>query len=270
MIDAGAQGKQQERPAVTVVLPAFNEEKRLPKFLKRLVDAYAHDNYEILVVDDGSTDDTARVARRCGARVVRYERNQGKGVAVRLGTWKARGSKIVFVDSDGAVPCSEVSRVVEVLERSDFVVGVRKRGVARSPVRRLLNRAFTLLVNASFGLRIKDPTCGCKGIRKDAVETVFGEFYLRRWAFDVELIYRAVKGGLRSRQLQVEWHEKGDSKLTRSTPFRMLLEVAYLRVRSILDRFRHSPVSRNGTEPERCCHQEDSPDAHNVGDQRPQ
>lgn len=205
--------KLADSPFVSFVLPAFNEGAVIEGALERL-DRVVNGGglrYEVVVVDDGSVDDTrVRALRYAGrnshVRVVGYDCNVGKGFAVRTGFWKSRGEAVVFVDSDFDVDFGVVRRYVEALRDADLVVGSKwhKDSVVDAGfVRRLLSRGFNVLVRLLTGLRVCDSQCGIKAVRREAFERVFRCLSVKRYAFDVELLVLARLFGLRVVELPV-------------------------------------------------------------------
>ncbi len=192
---------------VSFVLPAFNEGAFIERVLERL-DSTIEDHgfrYEVVVVDDGSVDDTrsraSNYASRNGhVRVVGYGSNVGKGFAVKTGFWKAVGDAVVFVDSDLDVDFNQVEGYVKALRHGDIVVGSKWHSdsvVEMSFIRRLLSHGFNVLVKSMTGVRVKDTQTGIKAVRRKAISDVFRRVSVRRYAFDVELLVLAQLFGLR-------------------------------------------------------------------------
>ena len=165
-----------DKPEVSFVLPAFNEGAVIERALERLDRSVNGGGlrYEVVVVDDGSEDDTRVRALRyaCGnshVRVVGYDRNVGKGFAVRAGFWMCRGDVVVFVDSDLDVDFGVVRRFVDALRDADIAISSkwhRDSVVDASFMRRLLSRGFNVLVRLLTGLRVCDTQCGVKAVRR--------------------------------------------------------------------------------------------------------
>ena len=203
-------------PALSVVIPCFDEEPRLgvtlPEAL-RFLDAYAS-SFEVVVVDDGSRDRTAEVAASTGddrVRLIRLPANRGKGAAVRAGVIAARGDRILVMDADLSTPLEELGRLEEAMEEgADLVIGSRALDRARIRVRQpwfrdRLGRAFNLVIRA-LGVRgIRDTQCGFKLFSRRAAQRVFPQLVVDRWTFDVELLLVASMCGFRIVELPVEW-----------------------------------------------------------------
>jgi glycosyltransferase involved in cell wall biosynthesis len=205
--------KLKDKPFVSFVLPAYNEGEFIERALERLDSSVNGGGlrYEVVVVDDGSVDDTRLkvlnyAARRWNVRVFGYDRNVGKGFAVKTGFWKAVGDAVVFVDSDSDVDAGQVERYVDALKDADIVVGSkwhRDSVVEVSFVRRLLSRGFNVLVRLLTGVGVGDTQCGIKAVRREAFCEVFRRLSVKRYAFDVELLVLARVFGLRVVELPV-------------------------------------------------------------------
>jgi glycosyltransferase involved in cell wall biosynthesis len=201
------------KPVVSFVLPAYNEGEFIEDALRRL-DSVVNGRgfgYEVVVVDDGSVDDTRVRALRYAAgnghvRVVGYDCNVGKGFAVKAGFWSAVGDAVVFVDSDLDVDVGLVRRYVDALRFGDVVVGSkwhRDSVVEAGFVRRLLSRGFNVLVRVLTGVGVSDTQSGIKAVRRDVFCGVFRRLSVKRYAFDVELLVLAGVFGLRVVELPV-------------------------------------------------------------------
>jgi dolichyl-phosphate beta-glucosyltransferase len=231
---------------ISIVVPAYNEAARLGKSLPEILDYLNREisSPELIIVDDGSTDDTAAVAReilakpdRVRASVVSYQSNLGKGRAVRLGLLAARGDVALFTDADLSTPISETPKVVEPIMSGecDLVFGSRAldRGLigVHQPWRREQGgRVFNLAVRLATGLPFWDTQCGFKAFRMDVCRPLIEGATIDRFGFDVELIYLAYRAGLRLREVPVRWdHNEGSKVNVFSDSFRMLNEVGLIR-----------------------------------------
>ena len=209
----------------SVVIPAYNEARRLPRYLDTVV-AYFDgrgEPCEVIVVDDGSTDDTAAVVERMGQHhaavtVIRSGRNEGKGAAVRSGMLAARGRWRLFADADGATPITEVKRLEAALAAgADVAIG--SRGLSDASVfletrrhRVLAGRIFNWLLRR-VGLRgIHDSQCGFKAFTARAADTLFPRIATRGFGFDVELLFRARAVGFAIAEIAVNWADQPGSK----------------------------------------------------------
>jgi dolichyl-phosphate beta-glucosyltransferase len=211
----------------SVVIPAFNESRRLPPYLEEVVGFFEGrgESWECVVVDDGSTDGTADVVRsvseRCPAvrALVLAPPNRGKGGAVRAGMLSAAGRFRLFTDADGATPIAELKRLEPaLLSGADVVIGSRALpdasvSVHSLPHRRRAGRAFNRLV-AAVGLRgIADSQCGFKAFSARAAQSLFGALKTQGFGFDVELLLRAQAAGYRVIEVAVNWNDQSGSKV---------------------------------------------------------
>jgi len=207
-----------------VVIPAFNEAQRLPPFLEKVV-AYFEgrdEPYEVIVVDDGSTDGTAELVearRHPTVTVLRLQPNAGKGAAVRAGMLAARGAYRVFADADGATPIEELKRLEPLLVAgADVVIGSRVLvdpgvSVATRPHRVAAGRLFNWMV-ARMGLRgIADSQCGFKAFTAEVADRVFPELQTRGFGFDVEVLYRAEQAGYKIVEVPTRWINSPQSRV---------------------------------------------------------
>jgi dolichyl-phosphate beta-glucosyltransferase len=229
----------------SVVIPAFNEAERLPPYLEEVVGFFDDrgEPYEVVVVDDGSTDATvaavrAVAARHPAVRVLQLGRNRGKGAAVRAGMLGATGELRLFTDADGATPIAELKRLEPALAAgADVVIGSRALldqavAVRARPHRVAAGRIFNWLV-ARLGLRdVADSQCGFKLFRAAAAERLFRQLETPGFGFDVELLLRAQAAGCRVVEVAVNWVDQAGSKVgvLRSGP-RMLVEALRARRR---------------------------------------
>jgi dolichyl-phosphate beta-glucosyltransferase len=210
----------------SVVIPALNEARRLPPYLDDVVAFFEGrgEPYEVIVVDDGSTDGTpdlveARARQAPALRLLRLPRNAGKGAAVRAGMLAARGDFRLFADADGATPIAELKRLEPALAAgADVAIGSRVLAdpgvsVSAEPHRVAAGRVFNWLV-ARLGLRgIADSQCGFKAFGARAAEDLFGRLRTAGFGFDVELLLRARAAGYRIAEVPVNWADQAGSKV---------------------------------------------------------
>ncbi|HEY3490933.1 MAG TPA: dolichyl-phosphate beta-glucosyltransferase [Candidatus Deferrimicrobiaceae bacterium] len=228
---------------LSVVVPAFNEGNRLGETIDRIV-RYLGDagwTFELIVVDDGSSDDTFEVARRFAdgipsVRVIRNDSNRGKGYSVRRGMREANMPLRLFCDADLAAPIEEIEKLLPWFSRGyDAVIGSRACPesvieVRQSRVREFMGRSFGRIVRMAFGLDIMDTQCGLKMFTGDAAKAVFGFQRLDRYAFDVELLVLARRLGLRVKETGIRWRNVSGSHVNLlSTPLQMIAELLVLR-----------------------------------------
>ncbi len=223
------------RPFLSVVIPAYNEERRLPQTLERVEAFLAGQSYtnEVIIVDDGSCDRTAEVVEGFQAAHPRVQliRNdhRGKGYAVRTGMLRARGRIVLFSDADLSTPIEEIAALVPWFDRGyDIVIGSREGAGARrirEPFyRHFMGRIFNFVVRLFTVQGIQDTQCGFKAFRDDVARDVFSRMRLygenaRRvtdsmvTGFDVEVLFLGQKSGYRIKEVPVEWLYSSDTKV---------------------------------------------------------
>jgi dolichyl-phosphate beta-glucosyltransferase len=208
---------------LSVVIPAYNEASRLGETLSRVL-AYLERRgkpFEVVVVDDGSADNTVEVAQEFAHRgvwVLELARNRGKGAALRHGVVASSGEKVLLSDADLSTPIQEVERLEPRLRDADVVLG--SRGVEGSRIevhqpahRELMGKLFNVLIRLlGFG-DFKDTQCGFKLLRGSVARELFPALSVERFAYDVELVWEAQRRGLRIVEVGVEWHNSPVSRV---------------------------------------------------------
>jgi glycosyltransferase involved in cell wall biosynthesis len=197
----------------TVVLPAYNEGAALPHVLDELGE-YLDSSYEVLVVDDGSTDDTGDVAKRYPVRLVQHASNRGKGVAIRTGITEAQGENVVIMDADATYPVPAIKEMVELLDDHDLVRGVRESEPESMPfVNRVGNWLFNKLLAISHGLEGTDHLSGLYAIRRSAAVRLGTE--ARGFDIETEIGIKAKARGLREAEIPISYLPRvGEKKLS--------------------------------------------------------
>lgn len=205
-------------PELSVVMPAYNEGRKIEDSLEKVDDVVQKISfkYEVIVVDDGSLDDTSKKAinyanKNGHVRIVSYERNSGKGHAVKTGFAHARSDIIVFVDGDLDVEPEQIAPFVKALEHADIVISSKWHPgseVEMSAVRRFLSHGFNLLVRLLTGVKFRDTQTGLKAVKRKKLEKLFPRLMVKRFAFDVELLVLANICGLKVLELPVKAHVK--------------------------------------------------------------
>jgi dolichyl-phosphate beta-glucosyltransferase len=232
--------------SLSIVIPAYNEERRLPETIRRVSDYVAREGFdaEILVVDDGSRDRTQEVATALVGscprlRVLGYRQNQGKGFAVRTGFLAATREAVLISDADLSTPIEEINRLWTWFEwGEDVIIGSRRLAgsqleIPQPAYRRGMGFAFSLIVSTLAVRGFQDTQCGFKLFRRKSAQEVFERLRTRGFAFDVELLLRARRHGLRVREVPVRWLNSPDSRVrpVRDSA-RMLREI--LRMKGLL------------------------------------
>ena len=213
-------------PFLSIIIPAYNEETRLPRALESIATYAASKSFalEVLVVDDGSRDDTATAATRAAAswpavRLLRNPGNRGKGYSVRHAMLEAAGRVALFTDADLATPIEEADQLLEALEAGhDVAIGSRALRpelieVHQSRMREAVGKIFNLLVRMFTRLPFRDTQCGFKLFRREAARAVFGRQQIDGFGFDVEVLYLARKFGYRVAEVPVRWSHDQDTKV---------------------------------------------------------
>lgn len=233
------------RPHLSVVVPAYNEQERLRSNLPRVLDYLREQKLdaELLVVDDGSTDDTSGVAEAAfkgrRGRVVRVAENSGKGHAVRNGVLAATGRWVLLSDADLSTPIEEHAKLAATARDRDLDGAIGSRALPESRVevhqalpRELMGKTFNRLVRWLTGLPFRDTQCGFKLLDRERTLPLFERMVVDRFAFDVELLFLCARFGLRVEEVPVIW--RNDPRTTVSPLIdapRMLLDVARVRWR---------------------------------------
>lgn len=235
---------------LSIIVPAYNEEKRLPSTLDAIADYLARREFshELLVVDDGSRDHTRDVVREFAAtrpwvRLVSYDDehgralNRGKGFAVRAGVEAAVGRDILFSDADLSTPIEDMERLLPPISRGDCDIAIASRALAESNLevhqpkhRELMGRTFNKIVQALAVPGIQDTQCGFKAFRGDVAKRLFALAQIDGFGFDPEILFLASKYGYRTRELPVTWRHCDNSRVNPMTaPIAMLRELLEIR-----------------------------------------
>ena len=244
-------------PHLSVVVPAYNEEDRLPRTLARLDEYYRAQPYawDVTVVSDGSTDRTEAVVREFaeahpGFRLLAYAPNRGKGHAVRVGMLQAEGERVLFCDADLATPQEETAKLMARLDDgADVAIGSRPLAESRLEVRQpwyreLLGRLFNKAVQLLAVRGIDDTQCGFKLFTRPVAQETFRRCKLDGFSFDLEALMIARDLGLRIDEVPVRWSHQEGSKvvLLRDGP-RMLRDLVGLRLQGKPGRLRENPAA---------------------------
>ena len=241
---------------LSIVLPAYNEAARIGGSLDKITEyAQQHTwNVEVIVVNDGSSDNTAEIIcqyakRYSWVRLIDNPGNRGKGYSVRNGMLHARGDILLFSDADLSSPIEEADKLVAALQAgADVAIGsrwVRKElQVVPQPLRRqILGRMFNLALRVVLGLNFKDTQCGFKAFRRSAAELVFTQQQVETWGFDPELLYLAKKAGLRTVEVPVYWaHSEGTRLHPLRDGIRMFAQLFQIRWNAITGKYHSRPA----------------------------
>jgi dolichyl-phosphate beta-glucosyltransferase len=237
---------------LSVVIPAYNEEKRLPATLERVRDylsTRSDDAWEIVVVDDGSKDATVAVVQHASGkdqriRLVSNPGNRGKGYAVRNGMLSAVGAWRLFSDADLSAPIEELEKLIVGAEKQDAVISIGSRAVDRSLVavhqsmfREMSGRFFNLAMRLVTGLPFLDTQCGFKLYRADAAEAVFKRQILDGFSFDVEDLVIAKGLGLKTIEVPVRWANVEGTKVSALSGLKSFADLIQIRTYAMTGRY---------------------------------
>lgn len=209
----------------SIIIPAYNEEHRIADTLRR-VGQYLSEwqnktgrSFEIIVVDDGSSDGTSKVVQSLGARLIRFENNGGKGAAIKAGMMAATGQFRLFADADNSTPIEELEKFWPLLEAGAHVV-IGSRALKESNVvisqsfyRRNLGRLANLLIQAVCLPGIKDTQCGFKCFHATAAQKLFGRQTINAFGFDFEILTIARRHGYKIHEVPVSWYNEKSSRV---------------------------------------------------------
>jgi len=221
---------------VSVIVPCYNEEENIQECIRRILQICS--DYEIIVVDDGSQDRTSGKAKevsRENVTVIRYEKNRGKGYALRVGLASAKGDVIVIQDADMATPPEEIPSILQPIlnGEADFVNGTRLvHPMEKGAMKRLHiigNGIFALIVSALIGQRLTDTLCGFKAFRKDRIR---GKLEEDNWP-DFELLIKAKRNGLQIVEVPIHYHSRKGGRSKMRT-FRHGYDMLRMLIRSLL------------------------------------
>ncbi len=208
---------------ISIVIPVYNEEKRIEVFLGEVVDYLSQKSfsYEVIIVDDGSTDNTISLSKQVleknipeKCRIIGVVKNQGKGAAVKNGMLAAQGEYVFFLDADGSTAIQEIDQFIALFcPEFDIYTAVRTKKHFAPFKRVFFGKGYIKLANFLLGLKVSDFTCGFKCYRREAAQKVFSRQQLKNWSFDAEDLYIANKEGCRVKEIPVYWKHIGGSKV---------------------------------------------------------
>lgn len=224
---------------LSIIMPAYNEEKRIGKTLGDYYDYFSErGEFEIIVVTDGCSDSTVEIVKSFGRQVISldFPRRLGKGMAVLKGFEYARGEVIGFVDADESVLPEDFYKMASEIGHYNCVVASRRtknsKILAKQPIRRrILGRGYNIMVNLLFGLRIKDTQCGAKVFDKEAVKIILNEVKTTGYSFDIDILWRLRRKKLKIKEYPVTWmHMKEGQFNVKKHVYKMFIEVLTLRL----------------------------------------
>ena len=237
-------------PELSIVIPSYNEELRLPATLKAIA-AYLRSSsrdVEVIVVDDGSKDKTIAVGESFRSeipslRVISNGQNRGKGYSVRHGMQEAAGRIVLFTDADLSAPIDEVEKLLPAMKDHEVAIGSRAVdrsliSVHESPFREFAGIIFNKLVRIILRLPFVDTQCGFKAFRREECKLIFEQQTIERFGFDPELLYLARHHGLRSIEIPVRWGHSPATKVNiMRDSLQMFVDVFQIRWNSLMGRY---------------------------------
>jgi glycosyltransferase involved in cell wall biosynthesis len=238
-------------PQLSIVIPAYNESARIEPALERVLSCVAERNWdaEVLVVDDGSKDDTAAIVQRWMTQhprlhLIQNPGNKGKGYSVRNGLLQAAGEIVMFTDADLSSPMEEAERLIAAIhEGADVAIGSRwldrTRQTIHQPLyRQFFGRCFNWVTRTIMGLPFKDTQCGFKAFKRSAAQVIFRLQTIERWGFDPEILFIARKLKYTIREVPVTWgHDERSRMSYLKDGMKMLEDMARIRSNSARGRY---------------------------------
>ncbi len=238
-------------PRLSIVIPAYNESLRIEGTLERVMGCVRRRGWdaEVLVVDDGSSDETTDIVQRWmqshpRLHLVKNEGNRGKGYSVRNGLLQAAGEIVMFTDADLSAPMEEAERLMEAIDAgADVAIGSRwldkQRQTIHQPLyRRFFGRCFNWVTRRVMGLPYKDTQCGFKAFKREAAQVIFRLQTIERWGFDPEILFIARKLKYKIAEVPVTWgHDERSRMSYLKDGMKMLEEMAEIRGNSVRGRY---------------------------------
>ncbi|HWC97074.1 MAG TPA: dolichyl-phosphate beta-glucosyltransferase [Candidatus Sulfopaludibacter sp.] len=236
------------RRSISIIIPAFNEEKRLPSTLKTVrafLDHSRWEDFEIVVVDDGSRDATVALAEAAGVRVLRNPGNRGKGYTVKHGIMKAQNEWVLFTDADLSSPIDDLEKLWSAVETSGAQGAIGSRALDRSlvgvhqpPFREFMGRVFNLVMRLVTGLNYRDTQCGFKLFEARAAREIFRRQQADGFGFDVEVLFIAKQLGHRILEVPVRWNDVAGTKVSLWRGMTAFLDPLKVRWNSLTGKYR--------------------------------
>jgi len=238
-------------PQLSIVIPAYNESARIEDALQRVMSCVAEQGWdaEVLVVDDGSRDNTAAIVQRWMSNnprlhLVQNPGNKGKGYSVRNGLLQAAGEIVMFTDADLSAPMEEAELLIAAInEGADVAIGSRWMDRTRQTIhqplyRQFFGRCFNWITRTVMGLPFKDTQCGFKAFKRSAAQVIFRLQTIERWGFDPEILFIARKLRYVIREVPVTWgHDERTRMSYLKDGMKMLQDMSRIRTNSIAGRY---------------------------------
>lgn len=207
---------------LSIIIPCKNEDDKIENNLKKVYSFFRKNKkisrFEIIVIDDGSTDDTYEIIKKLKSLNIRLNKkriNLGKGYSVREGVMMSKYDWILFFDADLSTPLEELNKFF-LLENYDIMIGsrrLRKSNAKRNLLRKLSGEVFANLSNKILGISFSDPQCGVKMFKSSIAKKIFSIQKINRWAFDSEILFLAKKMNFEVKEIPIKWSESGKSNI---------------------------------------------------------
>lgn len=231
---------------LSIVIPTYNEANRIGKSLNRILEYLDYQNYhsELIIVDDGSSDETEAIIQSLSKnddrlKIIQYTPNRGKGYAVKTGMLAAKGKFVLFSDADLSTPIEEIETFLKLINEQQYQIIIGSRGLAESQIlrhqpwfREKMGKMFNWFVQFLVIPGIKDTQCGFKLFRSDILAPLFSNQTIDRFSFDVEILFLARKLGFKIKEEPVRWINSPATKVNPITDAsRMLIDLIRIRWR---------------------------------------
>lgn len=222
---------------LSVIIPAYNEEKRIPETLKKIREYLVRQDYdfEVIIVDDGSRDQMATKVKYLirnwhGFKIIGYSPNRGKGFAVKTGMLAAKGDYALLFDADNSTDIKEVEKFWDYKDKFEIIIGSRylnKNSIkVKQPLhRRIISRLGNLLIRLVLGIKSVDTQCGFKMFSNLAIQNIFPCQTIDRWGFDMEILAIAERKGFKVKEIAVDWYDAEGSQVKSGVAIKTLKEL---------------------------------------------
>lgn len=226
---------------LSVVIPAFNEQRRLPETLKKIREYLGSQDYgwEVIIVNDGSKDDTAYAVSTLiyewpQFKLIDNPQNQGKGAVVKQEMLASRGDWRLFMDADNSTDISEIEKLWPQTKNYQIIAGSRylekdSIKIKQPLIRRIVSRLGNWLIRVLLGVNLKDTQCGFKLFSAKAAQEIFPEQTIMRWGFDMEILAIAIKKGYKIKEVAIDWYDAEGSQVKKIAAFKTLKELIIIK-----------------------------------------
>ncbi len=212
----------------TLIVPMYNEEKRVLSFLGLLSKFSKKHDLEVILVNDGSTDNTETIVKKYvnkNIKLISYKENKGKGYAVKKAVSKANGKNIIWIDADDSFYLTDILKIQDKLNNYDIVIGNKYSNKRKLNFRLMLGKSFNTIVNMLFNLNINDCFSGLKGYNKKVADLLFKDLIHSRWLFDVELLIKARRKKCKITSVPVKLKTNKGTKFKLIDPLLLLIKL---------------------------------------------